>query len=164
MTIVLTQEQALSIESTKMSDEDQRRKSPVAVQDLLTCVVATLVPLRPQPGIHCLWPARRSIACFCFARRLPCAATERDGLRVGTTVIEPSGSAFVVEESHFVYATLFLTVWTPRGPLFHRVWQDRQLGPCVTGTARRLFLVFPFLHACCTFSDDEVSFGRIDQK
>ena len=37
-----------------------------------------------------------------------------------------------------MYATLFLTVWTPRGPLFHRVWQDRQLDPCVTGTGRRL--------------------------
>ncbi len=32
-------------------------------------------------------------------------------------------------------------VWTP---LFHRVWQDRQLGPCVTGTGRRLFFRLSF--------------------
>ena len=37
-----------------------------------------------------------------------------------------------------MYATLFFEVWTPVGPLFHRVWQDRQLDPCVTGTGRRL--------------------------
>ena len=49
-------------------------------------------PLRLQPGVRCLWPARRSIIRFllrCWhALRLQCAATERDGLRVGTTVIE----------------------------------------------------------------------------
>ena len=49
-------------------------------------------PLRLQPGVHCLWRVRRSIIRFllcCWrALRLQCAATERDCLRVGTTVVE----------------------------------------------------------------------------
>ena len=88
---------------------------PVAVLDFPTCFIATVAPLA-----------------ICFAWRLQWAATERDDLRVGTTVIVQYGSALVVEERPFVYATLFLAGWAPRGLLFHHVWQDRQLDPGVS--------------------------------
>ena len=57
----------------------------------------------------------------------------------------------------------FLRVWCRL--LFSTVFcKTVSWTPCVTGTGRRLFLVFPLLHACCTFSDDEVSLGGSDQK
>ena len=91
--IVLTQEQALSTGSTEVSGVPAEAvPAKISVKNCRTSLRVLLrlwCPLRPQPWIHCLQPARRSITCFCFAWRLPCAATELDGLREGTTVIEP---------------------------------------------------------------------------
>ena len=101
---------------------------------------------RPPPGIQCLQPARRSITCLCFAWRLPCAATERDGTGIRTAVIE-------VQRSSSRRVTSCMPLSSLRCG-FHVVLFSIVFGKTVNRT--------PEL-ACGTFSDDEVSFAGIDQ-
>ena len=65
----------------------------LVLQDLPTCFVASLVSLAtPARGPLHLASAKKHHTLFLRCRhalRLQCAATERDGLRVGTAVIEP---------------------------------------------------------------------------